>query len=374
MANLFADIKTNYINALTTKRILSPAVKENIFQGIFTKPDEAVTEKYSEDTDASEIQVLRVKPNQNDARELGADTNGKWFNSEDAAEPQTEAYGIRIITTIDRPIDIPTNAQDMVSVDLLSSETKNLAGLVNRNINAATIAAMLAKNFNNIAGFDRRGSEAATAITALSSNWVTVSGGKYTDAIIDAAAKLDDGNDAQGIDAYPDDMRAVIIRPTIKASVLKSMTGLYGGTAVFDVLKKSGLDTDARPEIATTGYVGEIANMPVYVASGVVWSLVEKYLGLAAGALANVAGVVVSAVGTGRALAFNSKIKIVDAQGGQGLRIQPKYRFGVECWDALSVVPSFSAAFTNPVTSAATALYVCGPASRATTPVTPPEQ
>ncbi len=370
MANLFADIKTNYINALTTKRILSPAVKENIFQGIFTKPDEAVTEKYSEDTDASEIQVLRVKPNQNDARELGAETNGKWFNSEGAAEPQTEAYGIRIITTIDRPIDIPTNAQDMVSVDLLSSETKNLAGLVNRNINAATIAAMLAKNFNNIAGFDRRGEEAATAITALSSNWVTVSGGKYTDAIIDAAAQLDNGNDAQGIDAYPDDMRAVIIRPTIKASVLKSMTGLYGGTAVFDVLKKSGLDTDARPEIATTGYVGEIANMPVYVASGVVWSLVEKYLGLAAGALANVAGIVVSAVGTGRALAFNSKIKIVDAQGGQGLRIQPKYRFGVECWDALSVVPIFSAAFTNPVTSADNALYVCGPASRAATPAT----
>ena len=65
-----------------------------------------------------------------------------------------------------------------------------------------------------------------------------------------------------------------------------------------------------------------------------------------------------------RALAFNSKIKIVDAQNGQGLRIQPKYRFGVECWDALSVVPIFSAAFTNPVTSAATALYVCGPASR----------
>ncbi len=374
MPNLFTDIKTPYINALTTKRILSPAVKENIFQGIFTKPDEAVTEKYSEDTDASEIQVLRVKPNQNDARELGAANNGKWFNGEEAAEPQTEAYGIRIITTIDRPIDIPTNAQDMVSVDLLSSETKNLAGLVNRNINAATIAAMLAKNFNNVAGFDRRGSEAATAITALASNWVTVAGGKYTDAIIDAAAKLDDGNDAQGIDAYPDDMRAVIIRPNIKASVLKSMTGLYGGTAVFDVLKKSGLDTEARPEIATTGYVGEIANMPVYVASGVVWSLVEKYLGLAAGALANVAGIVVSAVGTGRALAFNSKIKIVDAQSGQGLRIQPKYRFGVECWDALSVVPIFSAAFTNPVTSADNALYVCGPASRPASTPTPQQE
>lgn len=366
MANLFADIKTPYINTLTTKRILSSAVKENIFQGIFMKPDEAVTEKYSEDTDASEIQVLRVKPNKNDAREIGAATNGKWFNSEEATEPQTEAYGIRIITTIDRPIDIPTNAQDMVSVDLLSSETKNLAGLVNRNINAITIAAQLAKNFNNIAGFDRRGSEAATTMTALTSNWITVSSGNYTNAIIDAAAKLDDGNEAQGIDVYPDDQRAVIIRPTIKASVLKGMIGLNGGTGVFDVLRKSGLDTDARPEIATKGYVGEVANMPVYVASGVVWSLVEKYLGLTAGALANVAGVVVSAVGTGRALAFNSKIKIVDAQNGQGLRLQPKYRFGAECWDALSVVPIFAAEFTNPVTSAANALYVCGPASRAT--------
>lgn len=365
MANLFADVKTNYVNALTTKRILSPAVKENIFQGIFTKPDEAVTERYSEDTDASEIQVLRVKPNQNDARELGSDTNGKWFNGEGATEPQTEAYGIRIITTIDRPIDIPTNAQDMVSVDLLSSETKNLAGLVNRNINAITIAAQLAKNFNNIAGFDRRGSEAAgVAVTAVAKNWVTVTDGNYTNAIIDAAAKLDDGNEAQGIDAYPDDMRAVIIRPNIKASVLKGMLGLNGGTAVFDALKKSGLDTETRPEIATKGYVGEIANMPVYVASGVVWSLVEKYLGLTAGALADVAGVVVSAVGTGRALAFNSKIKIVDAQNGQGLRIQPKYRFGAECWDALSVVPIFSKSFTNPVTAAANALYVCGPASR----------
>ena len=367
MPNLFTDIKTPYINALTTKRILSSAVKENIFQGIFTKPDEAVTEKYSEDTDASEIQVLRVKPNQNDARELGATNNGKWFNVEEATEPQTEAYGIRIITTIDRPIDIPTNAQDMVSVDLLSSETKNLAGLVNRNINAITIAAQLAKNFNNMAGFDRRGSEAATVISALESNWITVSDGNYTNAFIDAAAQLDNGNDAQGVDAYPDDMRAIIIRPTIKASVLKGMIGLNGGTAVFDVLKKNGLDTETIPEIATKGYVGEIANMPVYVASGGVWTLVEKYLGLTAGALANVAGLVVSAVGTGRALAFNSKIKVVDAQGGQGLRIQPKYRFGVECWDALSVVPIFSAAFTNPVTSADNALYVCGPASRPAT-------
>jgi hypothetical protein len=367
MASIFADIKTPFIDGLTTKRILSPAVKENIFQGIMLKPNEAVTEKYSEDTDASEIQVLRLKPNQNDAREIGSDVNGGWFNGQDAATSTTEAYGIQILQTIDRNIVIPTNAQDMVSVDLLAGETKNLAGLVNRNINAMTLAAMIAKNFNNMAGVDKKNSNSATvSITKPTSNWITkASSGKYIDCIIDAASKLDDGNEAEGIDAYPDDMRCVIIRPNIKGEILKNMTGLYGGTGVFDVLKKAGLDTGASPEVATTGYVGELAGMPVYCASGVVWSLAEKYLGLSAGTLADLSAIVCSAIGTGRALAFNSKIKTVDAQEGQGLKLQPKYRFGAECWDALSVVPIFAKSFTNPVTGADSALFLRGAGSRA---------
>ncbi len=368
MAVIFADIKTPYIDTLTTKRVLSPAVKENIFQGIFMKPDEAVTEKYSEDTEASEIQVLRLKPHDIDAREIGADKNGGWFNSNEPVTSSTEAYGIRILQTIDQIIDIPKNAQDMVSVDLLEGEVRNLSGVVNRNINAMTIAAQLAKNFNNVAGFDKR--HADTTTTTLSendkpaSNWVTVQNKKYSDAIIDAAAKLDEGNAAQGIDAYPDDQRCVIIRPSAKAEMLKAMTALNGGTAVFDVLKKAGVDTETTPKIATTGYIGEFYNMPVYVASNVVFALVEKYLGLGKGALDKLAGVVVSAVGTGRALAFNSTIEQIPCVRGQGITILPKYRMGAECWDALSVVPVFSASFTNPVTGAENALYVRGNASR----------
>lgn len=371
MAGIFADIKTPYINQLTLKRVLSPAVKENIFQGIMLKPGEAVTEKFSEDTDAAEIQVLRQKPLDNDARELGANTNGAWFNSQSAQTSATEAYGIQILQTIDRNIVIPTNAQDMINVDLLAGEVKNLAGLVNRNINAMTIAAMLAKNFNNVAGIDKKNANAQAVELALEqtiqNNWITkTSGDKYVDLIIDACAKLDDGNPLQGIDAYPEDERAIIIRPTIKAEVLKSMVGLYGGTGVYDLLRNGGLDRDTKPAISTTGYVGEINNTPVYCLAGVGWSLVEKYLGLSAGALNNLAAIVVSGSGTGRALAFNSKIKTVDAQEGQGIKLQPKYRFGCECWDALSVVPIFSSAFTNPVTDSNlnSALYMRGIGSR----------
>ena len=337
MAQLFADIKTPYVNDATLKRIMSSRVKENIFQGIFTRPGEAVTEKFSTDTDASEIQVIRVKPNTNQAREIGADTNGAWFNGAGASSPTTEAYGIKIITTIDDVIDIPTNQQDMMNVDVAEAELSNLAGRVNKNVNAITFATQLAKNFNDV--------KAGT----IDDNKVTVTDGDYLAAIIEAGAKLDDGNEAQGIDAYPDNERAVFIRSSAKASLMKKGQIIVGGSNdAQTILRKGGLDVDTTPDVSATGYLGEVDGMPVYMASKAVWTLAEKYMGLSAGALNNVEMLVVSGVGTGRALAFNSAIKMIDSPNGQGRRIQPKYRFGAECWDSRSVIPVVNSSFTAP--------------------------
>lgn len=359
MANIFADIKAPFVNDATLKRVMSAKVKDNIFQGIFTKPGEAVTEKYSEDTDAAEIQVIRVKPNANEARHIGADTNGAWFNVNPAATPTTEAYGIKILDTIDYNIDIPTNQQDMMNVDLAEAELSNLAGKVNRNINAVTIAAQLARNFNDVA----KGAGAG----GVAKNWVELaaSNPNYLEAIITASAQLDNGNEAQGIDAYPDDFRAVIIRPLAKAALLKTGQLLIGGSNYAqDIIRKGGFDAGAEPSVATTGYMGDIAGMPVYAAAQAVWSTAAKYLGLEAKDLDGVQMLVVSGVSTGRALAFNSAIKMIDSPLGQGRRLQPKYRFGAECWDALSVVPVVANGFANPATAEAQ-LSVMAPGSRA---------
>ncbi len=339
MAALFADIKTPYVNEATLKRIMSNRVKENIFQGIFTRPNEAVTEKFSTDTDAAQIQVIRVKPNTKDAREIGADTNGGWFNSTGASTPTTEAYPINIITTIDDVIDIPTNQQDMMNVDVAEAELSNLAGRVNKNVNAITFATQLAKNFNDV----QAGSVADNKVI------LDADTPDYLAAIIEAGAKLDDGNEAQGIDAYPDDQRAIFIRSSAKASLMKKGQIIIGGSnAAQTILRKGGLDENTDPDVAATGYLGEVNNMPVYMASKAVWALAEKYMGLTAGALNDVEMLVVSGVGTGRALAFNAAIKMIDSPNGQGRRIQPKYRFGAECWDALSVVPVVKSTFTAP--------------------------
>lgn len=351
MAGLFADIKTPFVNEATLKRIMSSRVKENIFQNIFTRPNEAVTEKFSEDTDAAEIQVIRVKPDGSDAREIGDDLNGNWFNGESASYSTTAAYGIKILTTIDRNIDIPTNQQDMMNVDVAEAELANLAGRVNRNINAMTIAEQLRKNFTDVGA------------GTVEKNWITVTNGDYLGALIEAGGKLDDGNAAEGVDAYPDGARAVIVRSSVKTALLKKGQVIIGGSdAAQNILRKGGLSENDRPEVASTAYVGEVANMPVYVASQVVWTLAERYLGLTPGRLDGVQMLVVSAVGTLRALAFNSAMKIIDSPDGQGRRLQPKYRMGTSCIDALSVVPVVDSSFVAPSN-----ITIKAPASRVQT-------
>ena len=351
MAGLFADIKTPFVNEATLKRIMSSRVKENIFQNIFTRPNEAVTEKFSEDTDAAEIQVIRVKPDGSDAREIGDDLNGNWFNGESASYSTTAAYGIKILTTIDRNIDIPTNQQNMMNVDVAEAELANLAGRVNRNINAMTIAEQLHKNFTDVAA------------GTVAKNWITVTNDDYLGALIEAGGKLDDGNAAEGVDAYPDGARAVIVRSSVKTALLKKGQVIIGGSdAAQNILRKGGLSENDRPEVASTAYVGEVANMPVYVASQVVWTLAERYLGLTPGRLDGVQMLVVSAVGTLRALAFNSAMKIIDSPDGQGRRLQPKYRMGTSCIDALSVVPVVDSSFVAPSN-----ITIKAPASRVQT-------
>lgn len=355
MANIFSDIRTPYVNLVTLKRLLVPKTKENIFQNIITRPEEAATEKFSTDTDAAELQIIRVLPNDGQARAVGADINGGSFNDDAARQPATAAYGIKILNVIDYNIDIPTNMQDMVSVDMAAAELENLAGKVARNVNAMTIAAQLAKNFNTFA--------AGGTVNWATVNVATPTSGMWKDAIIAAGTSLDNGNLAQGIETYPEGNRAILIRPMAKGELLKNGNIIIGGSNYAQtILKNGGLDEGTRPD-NINGYMGEVDNMPVYMASPAIWSLVEGYLGLAPNALAKVYGVAVSSIGTGRALAFNNVMKTIDAPGGQGIRLQPKYRMGAECWDELSVVPIVDTTFTNPATKE-NPLSILAPGSR----------
>lgn len=345
MSAIFAGINTPYINQSTLKRVMSNRQKDNIFQGIITRPNEACTEKYSEDTDAAEIQVIRVVPDGVPARQIGADINGGFFPNTEASQPTTEAYGIRILVTVDDMTDIPTNQQNMINVDLAEATLRNLYGKVDRNVNALTLAAQAATVLSALAATSPSGNLVELPASPQASD--------YLAALLTANAYLDDGNIAQGIDTYPRDQRAIFLRSTYNAA-LKKGGNIYVNSNYGQIMVKTGaLDPDTKLE-PVINYVGTVDDTPCYVASNPIWSLMEKFLGFTVGALDGIQAMVVSAIGTGRALAFNDNIKMIDAPGGQGIRIQPKYRMGAECWDALSVVPIVSNGFTNPVQSGQT--------------------
>lgn len=86
-------------------------------------------------------------------------------------------------------------------------------------------------------------------------------------------------------------------------------------------------------------YVGEIDSVPVCVASKPIWELAEDYLGLNRGKLDVVDALVVAGIATGRALAFNNSVKIIDCPRGQGKTAQYKYRWGVEAFFYKGIVP-----------------------------------
>lgn len=358
MPAVFGGINTPYINETTLKRVMSNRQKDNIFQGIIARPNEACTEKYSTDTDAAEIQIVRLKPDNAQARDIGSDTNGGFFNSASAVINTTEAYGIKVLTTIDHNIDIPTNQDDMINIDVAEAATKNLFGKVDTNVNALTIAAQLAKILTCLAKTSPTGNKVVLDETDPD----------YLSAILDANAFLDDGNEAQGIQSYPRDERAIIMRPTFRANLLKKGHLVLNSDMGQTIVKKGGLDSETTLE-RIIGYVGEVDGTPCYVASKSIWNLVEKYLlvnkvAMSTGALNKIDAMVVSAIGTGRALAFADSIKTIPAPSGQGIRIQPKYRMGAECWDEYSVVPIVEHDFANPATTDQ-AVTVVAPASHA---------
>lgn len=353
MSAIFADIKTPYINELTLKRYLVPKTKENIFQGVVLRPGEACTDKFSDDTDAAELQVIRIKPNDKQARDIGADVNGGYFNSEEAAQPTSEAYPIRILTTIDYNIDIPTNAQDMINVDLAEAELQNLSGKVNRNINAVTLAAQFKKWTN-----EKNAGKVDNLVEVDTANYTK---GDFKNALLDAGAFLDAGNEEEGIDLYPSEQRAYLVRATTRSKLMRDGDIIIGGSNVAQDMQADGGLSPRTRRFGVDGYAGELDGTPVYVVSDPVFNLVADYLDLDKAQLKGIYAVLVSAIGTGRALAFNSVMKTIPSPQGQGIRLQPKYRMGAECWDAHSVVLIVEKGWVVPTGAT---LDVVAPASR----------
>lgn len=337
---------TPKLDGQALRRYTSQKLRENIFQEILALPEKGVTEAFSTDTNASEIRVIRQNVPDIEARELGGAVNGGYFNSEDPIQPTSTEYGIKVLYMIDNSIDYPTVMDEMVELPVAEATNKGVAGVVARNINASTLAHQLASVINKYVA-DGNGNNI---------NRVATISGNVKDAIIDASALLDDGDPTEGIDAFPVDGRQCFIRATQRSALMKTGQVIIGGSNYAQTMLERGVISPDTYKSEGLSYIGEIDSIPVCVASKIVWTLAEKWMGLNAGALDNIVGLVVAGIATARVLAFNNSVKIIDSPKGMGKRAQYKYRWGLQVFNYKGIVPistedfSWASAFTTAIT------------------------
>lgn len=342
------------------RRYTSKNIKENIFQNMLALPEKGVTEKFSEDTDASEIRIIRQTVPKIGTRRLGASVNGGYFNSNTPLMPQSVEYGIKILYMIDDQIDFPTVMDEMVEVPVAEATTKAVAGLVARNINASTIAHQIAAVVNQ-----------EVAESDSTNNVVLASAGAYKDGLLDANGKLDDGDVENGIDIFPVDGRQIFVKSSTRTGLFKAGNIIVGGSNYAQEMLARGTISPNTYKQDKLEYVGEIDNVPVCVASKPIWELAEDYLGLNRGKLNVVDALVVAGIATGRALAFNNSVKIIDCPRGQGKTAQYKYRWGIEVFNYKGIVPVLAYGSTLASISSTT-LTIEAPESVTVTKLTAP--
>lgn len=339
------------VNDTATQVLAAKQVKENIFVDLVHKNGYGVTQQ--EETNVSTLRMMKVLPTDADARTVGASTNGAFFNDSNAEVPKVTEYDLNLLYVYDKVYDLPELQQDMCPVNIFDETTKNIGGRVATEINASTIAVQLANRFN--------AAQAATAWTDIAV--VLPSTGGYYQAIQDASTMLDDGDEANGIQAFPFEEREIIMRPTYRAKLLSDKGILLGGSNYAQsMLAKGAVSPDARKEWGNM-YCGEIDLIPCYIAPKALWNRAGLWTYTTVtneGTTTNTKGtantfnavqaLMCAKSATDRGISTQDQIKIIDSPNGAGKRLQPKTRWGIEVCYGKGIVPIIANGTAAPTT------------------------
>lgn len=322
-----ADIVYN-VNNSATQVLAAKQVKENIFVGLLHRNGKGVNQQ--EETNVSTLRMLKPVVLAGDARSLGTGfANGGWFNTATADTQQVSEYDLNLLYIYDKMVDIPEVQQDMVPINIFESATKNIGGRISTEINASTIAHQLVGRYN------------AADIAASWDDIAVVMGtnGKpYYDAVMAASTQLDDGDEANGIQAFPFEERELIVRPAFRQGLMSDSGVILGGSNYAQSMVAKGVISPDTAKDFGNMYVGEIDLVPVYVAPKAIWNRAGEWVG-AARAFDGVQAVMCAASATDRGISTQDYIKVIDAPGGAGKRLQPKVRWGINvCYEA-GIVP-----------------------------------
>lgn len=317
-----ANYGTPTINGLAAQVVFANTALENIYQGEIEKGGRGCSQKFSTDTTGAQIRVMRPLPLPIKARELGAAINGGNFSAY-SYQPESNEYGLDVITVIDDQVDIPDVRMDMIPVDVAQLYIKNISDKVVLNINAIKIAA---RAYTCFSAYDA--DEAKAYIVRKGADE------KLLDAVIKTNAKLNKGDREHGVSAFPMNERIGLVSADHYAGLLTSggVLNLGGANYGYDILKKGGVDsTTDTPKLLDDGYIGTIVGIPFHFVSDLVIATACEYLGFPENTFENVIAHVACAHGNLFGLATGNSINTIPSPLGQGVRLQPKYRMGAAC-------------------------------------------
>ena len=335
------------VNDTATQVLAAKQVKENIFVNLVHKNGYGVTQH--EETNVSTLRMMKIPPTTASARKVGATTNGAFFNGTAAETPEVVEYDLNLLYVFDQVYDLPEVQQDMCPVNIFDETTKNIGGRTATEINASTIAEQLVNRYN-----------AAKTATAWKDIAVVLpSTGGYYEAVQTASTMLDDGDEENGIQAFPFNEREIIMRPSFRSSLLSAKGVLLGGSNYAQsMLARGAVSPDARKEWGNM-YCGEIDNIPCYIAPSALWSRAGDWAGSST-AFSATQAMVCAASATDRGISGQDYIKTIDSPNGAGKRLQPKTRWGINVCYGKGIVPILS----NGTAAPSATLTITAPGSK----------
>ncbi len=352
-----SDFTLPKIDSYAAKRVLAQRIMNNVVQSLIWRDGLGITEKFSDNVMAAQVRIIRQKMPVQKSRTLGENTsasvNDGHFNSLDAEQPITQEYDLPLIEMFDRNVDVSDVLDEMIQIGTLNITVQTLEQQLARLINAYTLAVKVASALNY--DYNSTGDELI--------EWTEASE-ELVDKLAEAHQRLDEGSATHGIDTFPQENRIAVFRTKGKYGLLTAGNSVYnvGASRAVELLEiGSAGKLEKAPETNVTGYFGELYNTPLHMASNIIWTLAEEYLDLTAGDLDDVVGIVSASQATGRGVAFQNSVKIIDNPRGQGYRLQPKTRWGVKNWIPEGERLIVLSTFTNPVVSEATELEAVGP-------------
>lgn len=333
-----------YLDGNMVNAELSNVIAEAIYIEEIFRDGQSVTGKYTTDRSAGAVRVMLDTPLPHSSRttsfggRAGTPGNAGVINVNPPLLPTNDEFMVYLNQVNDQSMIFADLAKEYIPLDVMAKKIAGYAKSVAQDRSASTLAEIISyaiyrsinggENIQNIADLNAEDA--------------------YATAVNDLNAKMDNGDPLRGAFTYATEGRTIIGRPSFINKVFNRKSGiiLNGSDLAQEMLKNYDLDVRMSDKnYVGTGYKGYALGFHWQSAPDYIWTLAEKYLGLSAGALANVHAIAVSFEATAMGRVVDLGVKLIDANEVRGVKAQPLNIWGHEAFRKSYIIGT--AAITN---------------------------